>query len=33
LSRFPDANELFLIREVIDAAGLREREVPDPSAV
>jgi acyl CoA:acetate/3-ketoacid CoA transferase beta subunit len=31
-SRFPDANELFLIREVIDPTGLREREVPDPGA-
>jgi acyl CoA:acetate/3-ketoacid CoA transferase beta subunit len=31
-SRLPDANELFLIREVIDPTGLREREVPDPEA-
>jgi len=29
-TRQPDANELFLIREVIDPLGLREREVPDP---
>jgi len=31
-SRLPDANELFLIREVIDPLALREREVPDPEA-
>jgi acyl CoA:acetate/3-ketoacid CoA transferase beta subunit len=29
-SRLPDANEVFLIREVIDPTGLREREVPPP---
>ncbi len=30
-SRLPTADELELIREVIDPAGLREREVPDPT--
>jgi acyl CoA:acetate/3-ketoacid CoA transferase beta subunit len=30
VSRFPDADEAFLIREVIDPLGLREREVPEP---
>ena len=29
-SRLPTAEELELIREVIDPEGLREREVPDP---
>ena len=29
-SRLPTADELELIREVIDAEGLRERDVPDP---
>jgi acyl CoA:acetate/3-ketoacid CoA transferase beta subunit len=30
VSRVPDANDLLLIREVIDPTGLREREVPVP---
>ncbi|WP_436794477.1 CoA-transferase subunit beta [Actinospongicola halichondriae] len=30
-SRLPTADELELIREVIDPAGAREKEVPDPS--
>lgn len=30
-TRLPDANDLFLLREVIDPQGLREREVPDPA--
>ena len=29
-SRLPTADELELIREVIDADNLRERDVPDP---
>ena len=29
-SRLPTADELQLIREVIDPAGLREKEVPNP---
>jgi hypothetical protein len=29
-SRLPTAEELELIREVIDPEGAREREVPDP---
>jgi acyl CoA:acetate/3-ketoacid CoA transferase beta subunit len=29
-SRLPTADELQLIREVIDPAGAREREIPDP---
>jgi acyl CoA:acetate/3-ketoacid CoA transferase beta subunit len=29
-SRLPDANDLFLIRHVIDPSALREQEVPDP---
>jgi acyl CoA:acetate/3-ketoacid CoA transferase beta subunit len=31
VSRTPDANEEFLIREVIDPSGARERELPDPA--
>jgi hypothetical protein len=31
-SRLPTADELRLIREVIDPDGTREREVPDPAA-
>jgi hypothetical protein len=30
-SRLPTADELELIREVIDPEGAREREVPDPA--
>jgi hypothetical protein len=30
VSRLPDANEEFLIRDVIDPSGARERELPDP---
>ena len=30
VTRQPDANDLFLIREVIDPRGLREREVANP---
>jgi acyl CoA:acetate/3-ketoacid CoA transferase beta subunit len=29
VSRVPDANDAFLIRQVIDPGGLREQEVPD----
>jgi hypothetical protein len=29
-SRLPTAEELELIREIIDPEGAREREVPDP---
>ncbi len=30
-SRLPTADELELIREVIDPDGAREKEVPDPA--
>jgi len=30
VSRWPDAGELALIRDVIDPTGLREHDVPDP---
>jgi hypothetical protein len=30
-SRLPTADELELIRDVIDPEGAREREVPDPA--